>query len=102
MNRFLKIAAFFKLAIGLAEQPAVAVQPTILEASKSVPVQPTAPGFAPNSAQDDVIQGRITIFGETRSYRRYARQKLAHLSWLLALTHFAAGAHLRSNRRKVC
>jgi hypothetical protein len=70
MNPVLKVAAFFTLAIGpagaLAEQPAVAAQPTILEASESVHVQPREPGFAPNSDQDDVVQGRITIFNETQ------------------------------------
>jgi hypothetical protein len=70
MNPVMKVAAFFTLAISpadaLAEQPAVAAQPTILEASESVHVQPRGPGFAPNSAQDDVVQGRITIFNETQ------------------------------------
>jgi hypothetical protein len=65
-----EVAAFFTLAIGpadaLAEQPAVAAQPTILEASESVYVRLKGPGFAPNSTQDDVIQGRITIFDETQ------------------------------------
>ena len=39
---------------------------SVLEASESVHVQPKRPGFAPNSAQDDVIQGRVTILTKRR------------------------------------
>jgi hypothetical protein len=71
MNPVLKVAVCFTLAIGpadaLAEQPAVASQPTTLEASESVHVQPRGPGFAPHSAEDDVVQGQITIFNETQT-----------------------------------
>lgn len=70
MNSVLKIAACFTLAIdpagALAEQPAVASQPTTVEAAESVHVQPRGPGFAPHSAKDDVVQGQITIFNETQ------------------------------------
>jgi len=76
MNPVLKVAACFALAIGpadaLAEQPAVASQPTTLEAAESVHVQPRGPGFAPNSAQDDVVQGKLPIFNETQRARESA------------------------------
>jgi hypothetical protein len=89
MNPVLKVAACFALAIGpadgLAEQPAVASQPTTLEAAESVHVQPRGPGFAPNSAQDDVVQGQITNFQRNaESSRICVRQEVANLSRLLA------------------
>lgn len=71
MNQILPIAAFFMLTVmpadTIAEPSIVAPPSTAVETIEGVHVQPRGPGFAPNSAQDDAVQGRITIFNATQA-----------------------------------
>jgi hypothetical protein len=69
MNPVGKVAASFTLAIGhadaLAEQPAVAARPTILERPRPFTSNPEGRVSLPH--KDDIVQGRITIFNETQA-----------------------------------
>ncbi len=76
MNQILPIAALFTLTVmpsdAIADASVAAPPPTAVETVESVHVQPRGPGFAPNSAQDDVVQGRITIFNATQGIQDVA------------------------------
>jgi hypothetical protein len=81
MKKVLRVVTFFTVAIGpsdvITQLLAIAPQPTTVEASESAAVQPEGSRFAPNSAEDDVVQGRITIFNDTqRALDRASDRKL--------------------------
>jgi hypothetical protein len=67
----LPVAVLFALTVkpagAIAEPSLVAPPSTAAEAAESVHVQPRRPGFAPNSAQVDVVHGRIAIFNATQA-----------------------------------
>jgi hypothetical protein len=71
MNQILPVAALFALTVmpsaAIAEPSLVAPPSTAVEAAEGVHVQPRRPGFAPNSAQIDVVHGRIAIFNAAQA-----------------------------------
>ena len=50
----------------MAETPAAPPPPQAPDPAESVRVQPRGDAFAPNSAEEDAVQKRITIFNSTQ------------------------------------
>ncbi|MCA6113192.1 hypothetical protein J6497_39820 [Bradyrhizobium sp. CNPSo 4026] len=60
------ISLVFTPAVVLAQSPMVAISPLAPNTPESVHVQPRGRAFAPNSAEDDVVQKQISRFNATQ------------------------------------
>jgi hypothetical protein len=74
MHWLVSIAVLFPLTIApvvaIAESPQIpSTSRGATEDPESVRVQPRGRNFAPNSAQDDEVQRRITIFNATQAVK---------------------------------